>query len=388
MNFCSNKEKRTIAFLFSGDFPEGNTKNARLKVLIDGLKKHHWEPTVFSVYPSKFSATIPTAQPKHWNNTAISYFSISRRYWRHKPFRLVQVLFSHVHLLCWSLLFAHKYDVFYYYNPRFTDTLPSLLLQRILGRKVVVDQTELFSSTKNKTIHLLEEKLIARHSSVLLVISDKLMKYYLEFRQKNIYKFPIIVDFKRFDVVANEQEHLIGYIGSFATKDGINVLLDGVKKARSKLPQLRLRLIGYNPNMRALQELCAFKGMSESVDITGTVAYAEIPYLLNECDTFLMNRSKDAFSTYGYPIKLGEYFACRKPILMSDGVGFSQEFVHGVEVYKFEEENAESLATALLNRYKNREVSDEIASRGFTFSRQHFDGEKMVKFLNQILMKL
>lgn len=385
MNFLKSRDSKQIAFLISGDFPEGNTKNARLKIFIDGLRKHQWEPAVFSAYPSRFADSLLVEQQKYWNSTPVTFFSISRKYWKHKPFRLVQVLISHVNLLCWTLLFSHKYDAFYYYNPRFSDTLSSLLLLRILGRKVIVDQTELFSSAKNKKIHTVEERLIARYSSSLLVISDRLLNYYQKFRPKKIHRFPIVVDFSRFNVLQEEQKYLIGYIGSFAAKDGINMLLDGVKIAQRKIPQLRLRLVGYNPNSSVLHELCASKGMCGSVEITGTVAYAEIPYLLKACDTLLMNRSKDDFSTYGYPIKLGEYFACQKLVVMSDGLGFSQEFVHGSEAFKFEQENADALAEVLIYRYENMEESHQIASRGFTFAQEHFNGDKMVKFLNQIL---
>jgi len=33
--------------------------------------------------------------------------------------------------------------------------------------------------------------------------------------------FPILVDFDRFDIKRTEQQFLMGYIGSFAAKDGV-----------------------------------------------------------------------------------------------------------------------------------------------------------------------
>ena len=39
---------RKLAIVFGGDFPEGNTKNARLKIIAQELKKHHWESTFYS----------------------------------------------------------------------------------------------------------------------------------------------------------------------------------------------------------------------------------------------------------------------------------------------------------------------------------------------------
>ena len=64
------------------------------------------------------------------------------------------------------------------------------------------------------------------------------------------------------------------------------------------------------------------------VKLSGKVDYAEIPKLLLECDTFVMNGTYSKFSETAYPVKHGEYFACNRHVLISYGPRFSEDFAH------------------------------------------------------------
>lgn len=380
--------KKKLAIVISGDFPEGNTKNARLKIIAKELVEHGWESTFLSSYPTRFGVSIGETNIKKWENFRIVFFSLSRSYWKPKILRILQVLISHCTILLWTLFRAHRYDAFYYYNPRFTDTLVSMILQRFFGRKVIVDQTELFSSQKNRKYHEVEERIIAKYPSVLFVISKPLLTHYQRMRNKQLYLFPILINTQRFDSIeCQEQSYMMGYIGSFAAKDGVDLLMDAVSRLYGDIPQIKLRLIGYNPNEKQLEKLCNELGISEYVEITGSVSYNEIPLLLNECDTLLMNRTDSSFATYGYPIKLGEYFACNKPVIMSDGAGFSKDFDHKKHVYKYKADNVESLVEILKYRYHNEEESQKISATGYTYAKEKFDSRQKTLFLADILNK-
>lgn len=381
------KEKK-IAIVFSGDFPEGNTKNARLKIVAEQLALANWQPSFFSAYPYRFSKTLNHKQPKIWHSFPIRFFSIGRTYPELYILRILQIALANIAILWWSLLAARKYKVIYYYNPRWTDTLLSLCINSLLGRKCVVDQTELFSSGVNTKWHKLEERTIANRATILLVISKKLYAYYEPMRVGKLYEFPIIINPKRFNTETKEIPFLMGYIGSFAAKDGVYMLLEAVLKVKTELPKIKLRLIGHNPEMEKLKAAVAQMGIENNVEITGTVTYKDISWLLLECDTLLMNRDNSDFSTYGYPIKLGEYFACVKPVLMSDGDGFSKDFEHKNEVYKYKVDDVDSLVETILYRYSHAGESDAVAKRGYQYALDHFDYNKKGPFLTNILSEI
>ena len=380
--------KNKLAIVFSGDFPEGNTKNARLKIIANELIEDNWISYFFSAYPYRFSKTLNHKQPSRWNGFRISFFSLSRTYPSLFILRIFQIICSHIVILFWTLFRAHKFNSFYYYNPRWTDTLLSLYINSLLGRKCIVDQTELFSSGKNRAWHQSEERVIAKRASVLFVISNKLLEHFKSIRTKPTHLFPILINTERFNVGTEEQQHLLGYIGSFAAKDGVNLLLEALQTVRKSNDKVRLRLIGYNPEMDKLIDKVAFLGLQDFVEITGTVTFKEIPWLLNECNTLLMNRDASSFASYGYPIKLGEYFACKKPVIMSDGDGFSTDFEDRNQVYKYKVDDASSLAETILYRYKNIGESDAIAARGYQYALDYFDSSKKGRFLTTVLKDL
>jgi glycosyltransferase involved in cell wall biosynthesis len=376
---------RKLAIVFGGDFPEGNTKNARLKIIATELDKYHWKSTFYSAMPYRFSKNTWFTQDKQWNGFAVRYFSISRKYPPYFALRIGQAIVAHTHILWWTFFRAHRYDALFYYNPRWTDTLISLYINSLLGRKVVVNQTELFSSAVNTKWHETEERVIAKRARVLLLISSNLMRHYQRLCKQNTYLMPVIVNTDRFELDIAEKPFLMGYIGSFASKDGIDLLLEGLKHVLPEYPKLMLRLIGHNPHMYPLEQKVMAMGLQNNVEITGTVKYEAIPRLLLECDTLLMNRDASIFSTYGYPIKLGEYFACKKPVIMSDGKGFAEDFEARNQVYKYEVDNAASLADAIRYRYAHVGESNAVAIRGYQYAKDHFDGEKLGLFLYNIL---
>ncbi|MDB4160845.1 glycosyltransferase [Bacteroidia bacterium] len=387
-----SKRKETpnkrLAIIFSGDFPEGNTKNARLKTIADSLKSEGWFSTFVSVFPTKFSSSIQTSQPRQWNEFSIVCTSVSRRYLQPKILRYIQIISGQLGLLVWILSTSFKYDAYYFYCPRFTDTIVGLRLLKVLRKKIIVDQTELFSSNSTSRLHTKEEEWIAKYSDVLLVISKRLYSYFSSFKTRTLAKFPIMTDHNRFAIERNGIPYTMGYIGSFAEKDNIKLLLEATLLLVPKFPKLSLRLIGYSPNMQELKRTIMDMGIENNVEVTGTVAYEDIPWLLKECDTLLMNREESNFATYGYPIKLGEYFACSKPVIMSDGIGFSDDFTHRKEVYKYTVGDANALAETVAYRYRNIGESNAIAIRGYEYSKDHFASSKLVPHLANMLNQL
>jgi glycosyltransferase involved in cell wall biosynthesis len=135
-------------------------------------------------------------------------------------------------------------------------------------------------------------------------------------------------------------------------------------------------------------EEVASRNLADHVEVTGTVTFQDIPCLLKECDTLIMNRDSSAFSSFGYPIKLGEYFACSKPVLMSNGGGFSDDFEDGNQVFKYTVDSAESLSNTMLYRYDNAEESDAVAKRGYLFAKDHFDSRTIGPLVAKIFKEI
>ncbi len=340
---------------------------------------------VFVCYPTRFSRN-KLDQVQKWKGIPVRYFSGSSIYPNTMFKRLIQLLRGVFNCTWFCLTQANNFDAFFFSIPRWVDSIVGLRLCSARGGVVFVDQTELFSAGVNTLLHKLEERLIAKYSSTLFTISKRLQQYYQEQFSKTTILLPIVVNFSRFNSEILVESRTIGYVGSFGSKDGVDLILDGFEQAckTSNLP-LKLKLIGSPHSSETLVEKIKQKDLSNRVELIINPSNQQINQLLPKCDTFIMNRTNSEFAKYGYPTKLGEYFACKRSVLMSEGPGFSEDYSDKVEAIKYEVENPQALADAIIWRYNNPDEADIIAQRGYDYAKKHFDSEVVGQIMSNAI---
>jgi glycosyltransferase involved in cell wall biosynthesis len=372
---------KNISLLIDGDYPDGNKKNARIKAYHNGLVNFGWNCKIILISPTRFQREEKTKLDD------VIYLTGDFRYRNNRIARYYQL----IHGIFNSLVYITKLkkgEYVYFYNPTFFSSIYALILARIRGVKIVVDQTEIYSLNRYRFLNKIAEYISARMANIILAISINIDQHFKNLGAKQIFRFPIMVDVERFNIDVKPNKQLIGYIGSFGPKDGIDFMLRGFKQAQIKIPNLKLRLIGYNLEFIDLKKVIAEYDLENSVELTGKVEYEDIPRLLMECDTLIMNRTSSRYASFGYPIKLGEYFACKRPVLMSSGVGFSKDYEHLNEAIKYKIDDLKSFSEAILWRFNNNEKSTAIADNGYNYSCQNFDSFNQVKKLTTILENL
>ncbi len=386
-------QDKRLAIFFSGDFPDGNMHNARLKGIGSELGKHQWRSDYISIFPSRYSSTKSEPQISSWEGLLVKYLSIGTTYFSNKFLRVLQIISGHIHLLFFLLRNHKKYDAYYFYMPLITDTLWAVFLMSIFGKTIIVDQTELFSSraSKFKWIHKFEEEVCAKAADGLVVISKNLQEHYLNCYNTKSYVLPIFVDLKRFTTPCNAEPGVIGYVGSFRPKDGLEYVLNEFSKAVKSLGDLKLRLFGYAYNLDELKSKISNLGLNEKVQLTGKLDYDDIPSALKSCDSLIMNRTHEEFSTFGYPWKLGEYLASNRLILMSDSGGFSEDFIDKKHLLKYKGQKDSSLSEVINYRYSKGFDESTVLNNAYEFVLKNFDQTQNVSnfkdFINQLISK-
>lgn len=368
-----------IHLLVVSDFPNGNKNSARIKAYYDSLSRLEWECKFVILNQSRYYEDKESAKIK-------DVILLSRPF-KNKQTRLTRY-FTIVAGIFNSLIYISKLDkkdYVYFYNPTFFCSIYALMFSKIRGLKIVVDQTEIYSLERNRVLNKMAEYLSARMATIILAISSNIEQHFKSLGARRIVRFPIMVEMARFNIKVKPKKQLMGYIGSFAPKDGVAFMLKGLKEAQLSMPNLKLRLIGYNVEFPELESVIIKLGLEDSVELTGKVDFKDIPKLLKECDTLIMNRTSSKFASFGYPIKLGEYFACNRPIIMSDGSGFAEEYTHLAEAIKYIVDDLQSFKGAIFWRYENDEEAIGIANTGYNFAREHFDSFNQVKKLSHIL---
>ncbi|MCC6722688.1 MAG: glycosyltransferase, partial [Bacteroidia bacterium] len=335
-----------IAWFSNISFQEGNAANSRLRILANGLKKNENQVFLFFLSSTIFNSNKINKKSKGFFD-GIYFNYLSGSVFRSK-YLFIRILSYIKAIICSSILLIKKrkhFDVILIYSPRLLFFGHIYLLSKILKIPLIIETNELDSKTQSHTlfqkiIHLFDRldpyifKYICTH---LIVISDKLETYYLQFLPANkISKIPIVVDLKRFETIktiAHTPTYTVGYLGSFAEKDGVNGIIKGFKNSLETLPHLKLILIGFNPYKKKTNIELRKNQLNGQVEKTGQITYEKVPQWLGKCDLLVMNRTNHIFSHYGFPTKLGEYLATGIPTICTKVGDIEKYLEHDVNSY-------------------------------------------------------
>jgi glycosyltransferase involved in cell wall biosynthesis len=367
-----------ILFVFNGDFIEGNASNARLKAYGKYLQRTGTDVEFLVLRPSEFSDQSLKAQPKG-ELEGLSYHYLSGKTKRQKGLsRFIELLTIWASYL--KALSRNRKDatVIYFYGAQFFTHFPILVFTKVLGYKSIIELTELHSLKKEtnaiKTTfarlnnQFIEWTLPLWFHHVFLTTRRLLLFYKSRFKNLSISIMPVVVDFERFENLKSSRTNTIGYLGSFAPKDGVEGIIQAYAKTLSKHQgHIKLKLIGYQPKDFDLENLLIKNGLSLNdgfIEATGKVSFNQIPVLLSSCDLLLMNRTSEPFSNYGFPIKLAEYMATGKPCICTNVSDIEFYFKNGMHCQIIAPDDTESLSEKILERYELYDAYNLMGKNG------------------------
>jgi glycosyltransferase involved in cell wall biosynthesis len=180
------------------------------------------------------------------------------------------------------------------------------------------------------------------------------------------------VDAKRFARVpprTTDGTLRIGFVGSMYPWQNIPALMDAV----SELPAgtVELVLAGDGPEMDTINRQARTPAMLGKVTLLGRVHPDSVPSLLEQVDICYAGHSSTS-GGYFSPLKLWEYLAAGRPVLLADGAMSRALASDGASVVLFEPENADSLRGALRHAMDRRAVLAERAQAArAAVARQH-----------------
>ena len=393
-----------FVFISSGDFKEGNGSNSRHICYGKGLQSIGHDVKFYFLVPGEFSSTGINRESKGMHE-GISFEYLCKRVRRPSLliFRLFLLLRSWVNAFLMMSKLDRRNDVLYFFDPQAFIHGPVLLMARSFGFKTVIEKVELHSlAVENKRSftyriarfsYRIIEKNLHRLCDKLVVISFRLQHYYgLRYNSRDILKVPIVVDPKRFENLSNQDRtNTLGYIGSFGLKDGVGGILKAYAIARKSLPELKLRLIGYKIRDFDLDAAFHTAGLDPNdsmVEIVGQVKSAEIPQLLQSCDTLLLNRVNSPFANYGFPTKLGEYLMTGRPVIATDVSDISRYMQNEKDVLIIRPDDPALLATTIARRYREYAHYSSVGQKGRETALREFNYLPHLERIAQVCSEL
>ncbi|MFZ6035962.1 MAG: glycosyltransferase family 4 protein [Patescibacteria group bacterium] len=263
------------------------------------------------------------------------------RYLRRIKFALTSFWYD-VYTVCTAL--SQPYDVIYF-RTRYLSFAPLVL--KFFGKKYVCEVNGLAkygaSKIKKSTIisltlaaHMFLEKRALRGAMKIITVTEELIgqlqKEYSVDRLRCVV-IPNGVDIDLFKPgqakSSYEKNHVfrIGFVGHFAPWQGIQNVLPVIPAVNKQFP-VKLLLVGDGMMLQEWKTTAERMLEPQQYEFLGMITYDQVPKYIQSFDfciaPFTMERNTDIGLS---PLKLYEYLACAKPVLVTDIPGVS-EIVH------------------------------------------------------------
>jgi len=291
------------------------------------------------------------------------------------------------------------------YNTHISGIFNLLLFKKIFKKKLIIILPEFYEKpTKGfiALVHWLDFywglKYLAKYADAFIPVSN-FLKNYLETKlkiKKPILVLPNLIDPNVFEI-KNTSEFIsnkitIGYTGTPTRKDGVIDLIQSFSILNKIYPNAHLLIIGDTiggeSEIPKLEKLAVDLGCREQITFTGLISFKKIPALINSCQILALTRPNGIFAEAGFPTKLGEYFACKKPVLITRVGDIPLYFKNEEQAIIVEPENIDSIVKGFLKIIENKELSNKIAENGFKWMNENLNYRNISEKLNSFVLSI
>ncbi|OQA01365.1 MAG: putative glycosyl transferase [Bacteroidetes bacterium ADurb.Bin408] len=310
-------------------------------------------------------------------------------------------------LYCIRLKNKKDIDLLITYDVSVTKTLTALACSLILRKKLIIivpdyfeKPDDLFSFKAFKWYNFyLGLRYFSKYADGIIVLTSFLRDYYLNVIEykKDITIIPNFIDPSKFENIVvpphKKDKITIGYIGTPTSKDGILDLLKSFSLLYKKYKHTHLLVIGDAKGEKSLlpplKDFARELGALDGITFAGLVSSEDVPALLNSCQIFALTRPKGLSAEAGFPTKLGEYFACRKPVVMTNVGDVKLYFKNKEHMIIVEPDNIESIFEGFEFLVNNQNLFPEITEKAYSWMNNNINykvaSRNVDAFLNRFL---
>jgi glycogen synthase len=174
-------------------------------------------------------------------------------------------------------------------------------------------------------------------------------------REEDVFIVPNAVDVARFRPGqpikgAGQQSTapVIGFIGSFYSYEGLDLLIEAASKLVELRPNARFALVGGGPEEARLRDLCKSANLSACMTFAGWVPQDRINEWYRQFDILVYPRRRNRLTDLVTPLKPLEAMAHAKAVLASDVGGHRELIEEGQNGFLFKADDASDLLRRLI----------------------------------------
>ena len=401
------KRANNIALVTSSNFPYGGACANVLRLLTIGLVKDNRDVSVLlqrgKQFGKKSNSDHRTGQIHGVSYTYCGYLLRPSGYLKKIIDTLAGIFIPSIYIAAKKL--KKKVDCVIVYNGSAYESVILLVICKILKVPIINYVVEWYERESVAARwwklpkwwdFLFRMKLMNKYFNGLIVTSQFLSRYYIKkgATSENILIQPNLVDITLFEnnkmsIPKKDSIIRIGYCGTPTRKDGINNLLESFQIAQKKYANSELLIVGDStdkhsliPNLKIIADKI---GISGKVIFTGLVDFIRIPSLLNSCDILVLARPSGKFAEAGFPTKLGEYMACKKPVVITKVGDIPFYLTDKENAMLAEPDNIESIASKICYLISNPQKAKNIGLNGYNWAKNTLDYIKSSRLVGNYL---
>jgi PEP-CTERM/exosortase A-associated glycosyltransferase len=312
--------------------------------------------------------------------------------------RLMRVLMRRIR----EVVEVEKPDLLHAHSPLY-NAIPALRVGREFGIPVVYEIRAFWEdaavsqgtygvdSPKYKLMRSLETQICHRVDQVVALcsgIKEELLKRGVP--AKKIVVVPNGVDTDHFkpglpdaEYMANRKltgKRIIGFIGSFYSYEGLDLLLKSMSHLLPARPDVRLLLPGGGRTDVELKAEIARLGLGERVVMPGRVPHERIPAIYALCDILAYPRTSWRLTELTTPLKPLEAMAMGKAVVASNVGGHRELIQHGRTGLLFPAGDVAGLARTLNRLLDCQDLCQKLGRQASTWVRQSRSWDKVAAY--------
>ncbi|HEX7999918.1 MAG TPA: glycosyltransferase family 4 protein [Pyrinomonadaceae bacterium] len=167
----------------------------------------------------------------------------------------------------------------------------------------------------------------------------------------------------RRELEIDDDETLVGFVGSFGPWHGVVALAEAIKLMPSDA-RVRFLLVGSGVLREEVENNLRASGASSRVIFTGAVSHERVPSLLDACDVLVSPHVPlaDGSEFFGSPTKLFEYMAMGKGIVASRLGQIGDVLSHEETALLVEPGDARELSEAISRLAKSKDLRERLGA--------------------------
>lgn len=190
-------------------------------------------------------------------------------------------------------------------------------------------------------------------------------------------------------IKAAEEAFYIGFVGSFAPWQGIEILIESAKIVKDQgYSNIKYLLVGDGELIDELKRLVIESSLVDDVVFYSRVAYEEVPIYVNSFDIAVYVPKTTRNKIIGLsPLKLYEYLSCGKPVIASRIDGLTEVVEGFYSGYVCDPDEPSGLATKIIQAFNERQLLKELGRNGRILVENRYTWMKTAQLVVEVLKK-